>query len=192
MRLFILAVIAGIGVLVGVALYVGQEIVNPGTPDTQMAANTNEDDSVLGLDDVESNERKDAESDAYKNQLREASFPAGTTSFDSVALRKQLPEIFQFPDQPAPQMTVSSTATEMDTVAAKPPGATNIGMVAHAPDAPVAGTTIGDRPDTPVMMQLTAPEHKPSVNTATNPNVQLETAPASEGRSARTRMIVNK
>ena len=220
MRLFILAIVAGIGVLVGVALYVGQECVNPGTHNSKIAALAEEKDSadadMAALAESEALDAKDESIDAkdepldkaYKNQLREASFPAGTTSFDSVALRKQLPEIFQFPEQPlpqVPQVSIASTtvvnnipttnnvpnvkaAAEVSNVPAAPPST----MPSIVADAPASDLTTDIRPDSPMIKHLIAPEHKPSVSTATNPNVQVEVAPASEGRAARSRMIVSR
>ncbi|MDZ4835178.1 MAG: hypothetical protein SGJ27_15485 [Candidatus Melainabacteria bacterium] len=213
MRLFILAIVAGIGVLVGVALYVGQDIVNPGSRDIKVTAKLDDDDAkdksestdVDLTDATDSLNRRD--SDGYKSQLREASYPAGTTSFDTVSLRKQLPDIFQFPDQPTaaapeiaalPESANNSIAANNNNASQKnsafpPPPADGIdGAASMVPDAPGSGSGSDLRPDTPMLKNLTAPEHRPSVSTATNPNVQVEVAPASDGRAARTKMIVSR
>lgn len=211
MRLFILAIVAGLGVLVGVALYVGQEIVNPGTPDSKITARLAEEQEAIAVaekadgsdkfgvaeksatsavsDDIDAGSEPSI--NAYKAQLRTAQYPAGTTSFDSKALRKQLPDIFQFPEQNAPPPPPIAIATELTTKSMTPP-APAAGSNGVVPDAPTASDQSDVRSDSPMLKHLTAPEHKPSVLTATNPNVQIEVAPAAEGRAARTRMIVSK
>ncbi len=209
MRLFILAIVAGLGVLVGVALYVGQEIVNPGTPDAKLTArlaeqqeaiavaeksdaslNSNTSDEADTIDPV-----SDANINAYKSQLHTAQYPTGTSSFDSAALRKQLPDIFQFPEQNAPPPPPIAIATVLTAKNGTAPaiGGGNSSSTDTVPDAPSGATIPADvRSDTPMIKHLVAPEHQPSVATATNPSVHVETAPASEGRAARTRMIVSK
>lgn len=198
MRLFILAIVAGIGVLVGVALYVGQEIINPGTPNSKITARLAEEQEAVAVAENSLGKADDAEMDQYKSQLHTAQLPEGTTSFDPQAYRKQLPEIFQFPDQPA--ATPPATALQLDSsplkAANQPALISQNNTSTPLPDAPSEGlSSQGDgdvRSDMPMIKQLAAPEHAPSVATATNPNVQLEVAPASDGRAARTRMIVSK
>lgn len=215
MRLFILVIVAGLGVLVGVALYVGQEIVNPGTPEAKLTARLAEQQEAIAVaeksdasvksttsDEVDTIDPvSDANIDAYKSQLRTAQYPTGTSSFDSAALRKQLPDIFQFPEQNAPSsppIAIATVLTAKNVPDSAPIGGNssavgNNNSSALVPDAPTAANTPADvRSDTPVIKHLAAPEHHPSVATATNPNVHVETAPASEGRAARTRMIVSK
>lgn len=85
MRLITLAIVAGIGILVGVAMYVGQALI---TPQKKVSAKLNH---------VE----KYASENALDSATRISSSPSKYALMDAEQYKNELPEAFRFPSQPA-------------------------------------------------------------------------------------------
>lgn len=93
MRLITLAIVAGIGIMVGVAMYVGQALI---TPQKKVSAKLNH---------VE----KYASENALDSATRISSSPSKYALMDAEQYKNALPEAFRFPSQPTPAADGSNT-----------------------------------------------------------------------------------